>query len=595
MTLQRFKSKNIISARPTNLAAGKLKLKTRVKKSRRNANRKSEQNVLSENNLEVSTEGSLIPRNMRVVGMTPDGLEIVILITSNGQSKYYSLPVVHLTFGDKKPLAVACAETGFYDFADRAKLKRLSAELLQRGKTKKVIALSSSGVHTIEVDGKAYNAYVLGGKLHWMGTAAPIKVIVANCQKSVITSCNHSLWKEKVGRYLAGNPYAIVVAVHALSAALHRLLNQPSTSLSLVGESGIGKTTLQQSAQSQIGPIENVVPMSGTKVGIIENIVEHHDSPVFYEDSRQIDSTKIFIDILFAVADGARRMKSGVRDKEITGTLILSNERHIVDMLAGKSDGIDEGVFARFVEIDCIAPHGAFHNLHGYESGAAFASLLKQNSRKYYGAVWPVWIQVLSDNWPKVLDLYKKWLPKVMDKIAEQAGEAVHGRVNNRILDALSFSAWVGLIASHFKILPIRKREIVHAYGLVMKEYISRQLAGTTPLTDQLVSAVRGCLDENSGRFPHLSSFYEESQRSTVYGYRWKAKRHGELFLFLPNVFDRLFKEEYGSIVYKILEETGFLVITNSHGKQYQVRIPVTGQPKSFIAIKESIRFDQDL
>jgi len=574
---------------------GKFKVKTRVKKSERNAKiKKTALKTVSVQSKKISIDGSMIPKFMHVIGITQEGggagRKVIVRITSNGRDRVFTLPVTELAIGETISLAIALANTGHYEYCDRPRLKRLAAEILQLGAKKKVIVLSTNGHHEIEVDGETYSAYVWGSKAYWLGEKPPTKIIVANSQTSVQASCTNDEWKNSVGKYLQGNPYLTVVHAHALSAAIRRSFNKPRTSICLVGPSGTGKTTTQQCGQSQIGSIDKVISMSGTKIGIIEHLLDRPDSPVFFQDIRQNDNIDNFIDLVFDTADGAGRLKSGEEQKKIAATMLLSNERLVVDMVSRKVP-IDEGVYARLFELVCCAPHGAFHDLHDCDTAANFADTIKENSAKYYGAVWPAWLQVLSKNWPKVLELYKAWLPKVKAAIAKRAGEAAHGRVNNRILDAMSFSAWAGLIAVNFNILPIKRIEIIDAFGLVMREYIDRQAAGSTPLTDQLVSAVRGCLDEGSGRFPRLKTF-NDGQHSTVYGFRRKSRRHGELYLFLPHIFDRLFNGKFGSFSYEILEEAGFLVKTDGRGNQYQVRIPVTGEQKSFIAIKASIRFD---
>lgn len=573
---------------------GKVKPKPKVKKGVRNAIRKDKQIASRKKPLDISSEGSIIPKGMSVTGFTYNKRDVVIRMLQDGQSKYYPLNIMDLTFGDKKPLAVACSESGFHGLANRAMVKRLADEILQRAEKKKVLVLDTNGLHEINLDGHDYKAYVCGNKAYWLGEKPPTKVIVANTQKIVAASCTLEEWNENVGKYLEGNPYMIVVFCHALSAILRRALKQPRPSVAQIGKSSIGKSTTQQVCQSALGPIGDVISMSGTKAGIIDHLLNHPDQPVCFQDIRQNDNVDNLIDLIFDSADGAGRMRFGEILKKISATMALSNERLLADMVRGKKVTLDEGIYARYFELVCCAPHGAFHDLHEFDDAAEFADNLKKNCEKYYGAVWPALLQVLSKKWADVETQHEELLPKVKAKIAKCAGDADPGRVTNRIMDALSFSAWVGVLARRFKVFPIKDIEIINAFGLVMKEHMARQLSGSTPLADELVSDVRGCLDEGSGRFLPLADFGDENHRSSIHGYLWKAKKHGELYLFLPHVFDRLFKEKYGGAAYGMLEESGFLVKTSGQGHQYQVRIPRVEKQKSFIAIKASIRFDQE-
>lgn len=573
---------------------GKVKLAPRAKEDERNATRKAKLIALSSKPGKDSAEGSLIPKGMKVIGITLDRRNLVLKVVVNGQSKFHSISVFELTFGDKKALASVCTDSGFYSLAERAKLKRLADELLRRAANIEVIVLGNNGLHEIEVDGQFHRAYVWGAKVYWFGPQPLVKVVVANYQTNATASCTLEEWSENVGKYLEGNPYMIFMFCHSLSAILRRAFNQPRPSVAQIGKSSIGKSSSQQVCQSATGPVGGVISMSGTKAGIIEHLLNHPDCHVCFQDIRQNDKVDNLIDLIFDSADGAGRMRFSGDLKKIAATMILSNERLLVDMVRGKTVQIEEGIYARYFELVCCAPHGAFHKLHEFDNAAEFADNLKEKCEKYYGAVWPALLQAMSKDWSLVEKSYKEILPKVKVAIAKRAGDANYGRVTNRIMDALSFSAWVGVLACRFKVLPIESVEIIDSYGLVMKEQVARQSSGSTPLVDELVNDVRGCLDEGSGRFPPLSVFSDENHRPSLIGYRWKSKKHGDLFLFLPHAFNRLFKEKYGSAAYGILAEAGFLVKTAGQGHQYQVRIPKVEKQKSFIAIKANIQFDQD-
>ena len=353
-------------------------------------------------------ECSVIPKNVRVVGMTYGGndaeREVVITTNSNGRSRTCYLSPTELIIGDKKALATLLVEAGHISIDGQA-LKRISAAILEKAHNEDVIVLATQGRHTLEIDGKTYTGYVWGKSVHWFGSKPPRKVVVATKNHKKPASCDLATWQKHVGSKLTGNHYLIVVHGHTLAAALCRAFGQPRTSISLVGPSGVGKSTTQQSAQSLIGPVDDVRSMSGTKVGLLEFLHDHPDSPVFFQDIRQSDSPDIFIDLVFDVAEGAGRMRSGqTHGNELAATMILSNERLAVDMVASKKGSLDEGLYSRLFEIVCEAEYGAFHHLHDCKYPAEFAKELGRNSSKYYGAAWPAWISALSENWSKVFD-----------------------------------------------------------------------------------------------------------------------------------------------------------------------------------------------
>jgi len=333
--------------------------------------------------------------------------------------------------------------------------------------------------------------------------------------------------------------------------------------------------------------------MSGTKIGLLERLSSKRNQPAHLQDTRQADSTDDLLKIIFDAADGAGRIRSGESIKPISATVILSNERNILDMPLAKKGGLDEGIFARLLEININLPNGAFHQFHDEKSAADFAKKLETIQAGYYGTAWPEWLKVLSKNWSQVVELYEAGMPKVKASIAKHADAQQISNINNRLLDKLTFSAWAGCIASDYGILPVTRAEVLVAFRLVFTEHLARQMKGTTPLGDKLIAAVRGFLDENHGRFPDLQAFDTSAARGPILGYRYDIKGGGEVYLILPNVFDRFFTVDFGSVAYSLLKEAELLVTTLGRGNQYQVRIPHTGDRKSFVAIKASIRFDE--
>ncbi len=156
----------------------------------------------------------------------------------------------------------------------------------------------------------------------------------------------------------------------------------------------------------------------------------------------------------------------------------------------------------------------------------------------------------------------------------------------------MAFSAWVGVIASELNILPLKKSEVIEAFVHVLEQYFSRHAFGFSPAANKLIAEIRGLLDENESKFLNIENSNEENEKNCCYGYYIFSKKHGKLYLFYPSVFERIFVNKYGSAAYKLLLDAGFLVCDKSRGNQHLVRIPGTSQRKSFVAIKDMIRFN---
>lgn len=546
----------------------------------------------------ISVALDLIPKDMRVIGLSgadgePDR-QVILLLHKAKKScgRHIFIPVENFVIADTRALKKEFVKHGYYDLpAESRDIKLFAKSIMKLAKLNDVIIFTKSGLNTVTIQGDVFTAYAWGNEAYWFGAKPAKKVLVINSTPPSKTAGTHEDWLDSVGNQMHDNPYMIVAICHALSAAIRGAFKQPYTTIALVGNSGVGKSTTQQCVQSLIGSIDEVATMVGSEAGLTAALADQNDRPVCFQDTRQVKNSQIFLGLLFSSADGAKRMVIGAKDGKLAATMILSNERLLADMPNTKGS-LDEGIYARFFEIYCNAEYGVFHNLHNAPSAADFAKSITADCSKYYGVMWPAWIQELSENWDEVLELHKKWIPKIKSKIVKRVGEVAEDRVTNRILDALTFSAWSGCIARKLGLLTVSNDEIVDAFTLVLTEYIARQASGATPLGDQVIAEVRGCLDVNVGNFPDLKSFNDPNPRAGILGYRTGTKKYGELFLFFPTEFTKLFIDKFGTVAYEHLAKANYLITTGSRNNQFQIRIPETQERKSFIAIRNSIRYD---
>lgn len=537
---------------------------------------------------------SLTPREFKILGITKicsdEARKLVFYHQTRQGNRLVQIPVTEMATGEMKQLAAVLAEAGHFDLLERKLLKAVSMEMLSTAHKNDVVLLSGPGVHFVEDSEATCSAYVWGGTTYWFGDQPKHSFpIVSDCKELDISGSLKD-WQVNVGKRLAGNHFLIVLVAQSLAAAISSIFHVPRLTMILVGPSSTGKTTSQRCAQSMLGSCVEVRTMSGTPIGIREHLLSKSDVPVFFQDTRQFTPEDL-IALIFDVADGATRLKSGAKYESISATMILSNERNIVDMASTGKLALDEGIFARSIEVECDAEFGAFHNIHGAGSPAQFAKELEDATAKYQGAVWPFWLRKLSENWDIVLKRHSEWLPKVKGLLAKKAGDASQLRINNRILDKLSFAAWTGVVAAKMGILPLERTEIIEAFAVVLRQSIAQQESGSTPLARRVVSQVKGYLDEHGARFPKLALCNQAQPGAALSGYKVASKTHGELFLFLPHVFQRLFVKEFGSVTYKVLLDAGYLVTNSGRVNQYQSRIPRCDKRMSFIAIKASIRF----
>jgi hypothetical protein len=545
----------------------------------------------------VTDNGSVLPSNVTVLGRTTaeSGGEIVVRIATNGINRYNNYAIEDLLSDKASSLIVDLVTTGLVQFTKKKARRAVADEIIDRGVKSSTVVLAATGLTSFKVNQTAHWAYAWAHKTYWFGPVPKMKVLASRVGSTPPFAGSFEEWKKRVGRRLRRNPYLIVMISHALAAALRQIFREPYLVLLLIGPSSSGKTTSQRAVASLFGSPDDdvgVLQMSGTEIGILEQVEQRSDLPILFQDTRQNASVDAFFRLIFSVADGATRYKHGSTKRPLTATAIVSNERGIMDIAARSKGNLDEGLFARCFELSTEAPHGFFHDLHGCDEANMFAKQLRTAAEQCHGTVWPKWLEALESNWEEVMRLHRKWLPIMRQKLATYAGNENIGAVDNRMLDALAFSAWTGVIASKFGVLPIDTEEIRESFGLVFSEHTKRRRAGNTPLADKVISEVRGYIDAHPSRFPKLMAI-DEDVRSNISGFRSNVKNVGQVYLFLPEVFHAQIASKHGAVTYRILEREGLIHSTKGRGFQLQMRMPGSGNRKSFIAIKEAIRYDR--
>jgi ABC-type oligopeptide transport system ATPase subunit len=541
-----------------------------------------------------------IASGIRVIGRTleEDGGDIVVAYERAGRTMHSRYAITDL-LRSTVILAKDLVKMDHVQLARGQPLRETADLILEHGSKSKTVVLAATGLAKIVIDGKEYWIYVWDGRQFPFGPKPPVPVVALKRPGRPSRAGNLREWKKAIRRLCRNNPNLIVALCHALAAALRRPFREVFLVLLLIGPSSTGKSTIQRLVAALYGSPENevgVLQMNGTEIGIRMQLEQRNDQPVCFQDIRQSAAAEALFRLIFSAADGANRYKQGGGHQPMSGTPLLSNERGMMDLSHRGPDDLDEGLFGRCVELYADAEHGMFHDIHGAKSAKDFAEAVEEAAYNHHGMVWPEWLQLLSGHWDEVVAWHKARLPTVRNKIVAALDTNHVSPVDARMLDALAFSAWVGMVASELKLLPIPRTEIREAFASVVAEHMGRRRAGSTPLSEKIIAEIRGYIDQHQGRFPPIEHFDKTDSRSGLTGYRRKAKDGTEYFLFFPEKFDELFVSKHGRLVFQVLKRAGFLRSSKGRGgNQLQVRISSlsgTDDRKSFIAIKAAIRFD---
>jgi hypothetical protein len=536
----------------------------------------------------------------RVVGESGQntGSLAVEAVNQAGDTVLNVIDLKKLSVGHLEEIAQLAVDADLYAFQSRKGANELSA-LIRQSDKQPCVVVGRDGYHRVDYGGQVNEFFVWRNQLHVFDGNAPSLAlrIISGLATFPPPSGNLQDWKSEVGVHVVRNPYMLIAVLAGFTGLLHHAFDLPKLVLMFVGPSSQGKTTLLRAGQSVVTSAKDIETFAGTTKGVEGKLREHSDSPAFMDELRQADVPADLVKLVFDLESGASRKVSSASQQVVQRgplrvALVAANESTLPEITSGIQVKINEGIGARLIEVHIQAPHGAFHMLPANMTAKQFAEHMKLVTSRLHGTAWDVWVTSIAKNALKV----RNWLAENLAQVEEELSQGlqVNNPVTARLVRGMAAWACTGLLAVRFKLLETDRKVIIAAVRLVLEEHLKRNLHGSHSVAEQVVGAVRACIDQNGSKFPPLAQFHSPDH-SGIYGYR---VGHGEdaEFLFLPSVFEKLFGQKYGvDATARALKAAGYLKCAKDAGYQYQKRVPDLGggsERKRFYAVVGRIRFD---
>ncbi len=208
-------------------------------------------------------------------------------------------------------------------------------------------------------------------------------------------------WRGQVAALAPGN-WPLTLAISAACAGpLMALAHVEGCGLHLVGDSSGGKTTSVQAAQSVWGGPGGLRTWRATSNGLEGAASESNDTLLVLDEIGEADGKEVGA-VVYAIANGRGKTRANRQGYARTvarwRTVLLSTgekslEAHMSE--AGKQVRAGQGV--RLLNIPVGGRFGAFDDLHGRDSGRAFADEIKTACALHYGTAGRALLRYLVD------------------------------------------------------------------------------------------------------------------------------------------------------------------------------------------------------
>ena len=543
------------------------------------------------------------PLEVRGLSMSKGGTYSLLVTRPSAQlTSALSVPMALLADGKHSLLQELLLKHGYLDIAKTYAPREISSLLSVAAQECKVIAVDQEGLHDVRISGKEDRIYVKGGRCHWI-SAKPdgAEVVLVGAAAVVSTPAkSRAQFNQDFAKVIGMNPRILLVFCFALAALLARMFKVSFLNLGIIGISSRGKSISQKFVSCVVNGRDEVLTLDATVVGLNEYMADRSDQAVFIDDAHGGRAAEPLIQAIMNAGNGGGRLRSkraaaGESHETVNCSLIFSAERNITETARAGGVELNSGVFARTFELH-LGPYGMFDDLGVFDDASALAKFVKAEAPMYLGVVGDKLVEQVTAHWAKSESLWLDREAEIRTELLKHAEVDEVNGLNGRLLDALTFIAFIGCLLVRFKIVEISRKQIYRGVGTLFKEHLVRLNASTSPVAGAVIEAVRHFIQVNQGRFLPLAQAGDPVKPNGLAGYVKRGTAGNQVYLFFPGVFKVKFIEEYGAEAYGHLRDAGFLVSQKSRHNLTSVRAKFNGdvdQRQDFVAIRATILYSE--
>lgn len=335
-------------------------------------------------------------------------------------------------------------------------------------------------------------------------------------------------WQSEVSARAVGNPLLIVALSAAFSGPLLALTHSEGGGIHIVGDSSTGKTTVLEGASSVCGGSNYRRSWRMTSNGLEGVACKFNDGLLVLDEISECDPREVQA-VVYAIGNGrgkqrASRTGSARNVMRWRSTVLSSGERTVETAMAEGGFRSKAGMSVRLIDIPAQGRYGAWDELHGLASGAAFSDAIKTASQTHYGHAGRAFLENLTrhkEDFSALLEGYKA-LPAFNGKASEGQSRRVAAR--------LALIALAGELATEFGITGWSEGTATAACSAVLSIWLESR-GKSNDEQRQVFEALSGFIDRHGdSRFSGIDEGSAPTVRDRA-GW-WEITPDGKQYLF---------------------------------------------------------------
>ncbi|MEX3812131.1 DUF927 domain-containing protein [Paraburkholderia sp. BR13439] len=249
-----------------------------------------------------------------------------------------------------------------------------------------------------------------------------------------------------------GNPLLMLGISASFAGPLLKHLHVSGAGLHFFGDSSTGKSTIARAAVATWGGSKFMRTWNATANGLEGAAVTHTDTLLALDEMGQARDMRDVYEAAYALINGSGRSRAqqngDVRESKTWRVFLMSNGEGTMSALLQQDDlQAKAGQQVRLLDVPASRKFGAFDELHGRSSGAAFSDEVSRLAAENYGWAGVAFVERLIVGLAAGVKLGER-LDALMPKF-----EAADGQ-ERRVARAFAMCALAGEMATEYGITP---------------------------------------------------------------------------------------------------------------------------------------------
>ena len=333
-------------------------------------------------------------------------------------------------------------------------------------------------------------------------------------------------WRETIPAKAIGNPLLTLALSAAFAGPLLAKCHQEGGGLHFVGDSSTGKTTLIEAACSVWGGPNYRRSWRATANGIEGAATLFNDGLMALDEISECDPREVGA-IVYALGNGRGKQRASrtgtARSVTRWRTFILSSgERTISTSMLEGGYRAKAGQSVRLLDIPASGTHGAWNNLHGHATGAAFSDAIKTAAIIHHGLAGRAFLERLTKD--------TQDLAAHLEKLKKAPIFAATDGQHKRVAARFAVIALAGELATEYGITGWPEGLALDAAIHGFQAWLATRGEGNDERR-QIIERVTDFIERHGdGRFSSIKSSDSDKMRDRAGWYRDETK--GRVYLF---------------------------------------------------------------